>query len=402
MALTRLDTLAYVANKHNHKNVFSAGVTGAHSFPPLPISQDNINAFNVNDLAPHVFPQVTTGLAQPQPASSYSLQWLDPNNNYYNDKDVQEMASESSQSPGTRLVTPTTQQYYDMPQSGQPMNQHNNLAYRNKPSGQANQAMFVPQGSEDDDLSDSEDYGPRHKPQHKPQFQSTRASKHRKTNAHAAIAAREGDTQSRGRRTHSSNVNTANSATSNDFSGQRQRTRRHRHARLAPPSHVDYFPYGSTIRRASTPTSDPVNHYILEARRDRLQSWAAIANGLNEYKSWYGLTMKDYTEAAVYGRFVRNGPRIANSRNEADFNPKDYMHFKPDGTFRSGRANDGVSIAPGLTDGRYQMLHAIHQYLARNGLYAEIASELFDNYGTQVTVRQLEKEYMDFVLASHH
>lgn len=33
------------------------------------------------------------------------------------------------------------------------------------------------------------------------------------------------------------------------------------------------------------------------------------------------------TEAAVYGRFVRNGPRIAQANGE-DFNPSDYMHLK--------------------------------------------------------------------------
>jgi hypothetical protein len=37
---------------------------------------------------------------------------------------------------------------------------------------------------------------------------------------------------------------------------------------------------------------------------------------------------QSFTDAAVYGRFVRNGKRIAEASGE-DFNPSDYMHFTP-------------------------------------------------------------------------
>jgi hypothetical protein len=55
-------------------------------------------------------------------------------------------------------------------------------------------------------------------------------------------------------------------------------------------------------------------------------AWSDIARALNEKRARAGRPAT-LTEAAVYGRFVRNGKRIAEATGEA-FNPSDYMHLK--------------------------------------------------------------------------
>ncbi|KAF2870567.1 hypothetical protein BDV95DRAFT_607725 [Massariosphaeria phaeospora] len=72
---------------------------------------------------------------------------------------------------------------------------------------------------------------------------------------------------------------------------------------------------------------DPENQRIKELRQDHKMDWTAIANYLNEERLKNGQAPV-CTQASVYSRFVRNAPRIAASKGEVGFDPKDYMHLR--------------------------------------------------------------------------
>ncbi|KAF2502498.1 hypothetical protein BU16DRAFT_10441 [Lophium mytilinum] len=72
---------------------------------------------------------------------------------------------------------------------------------------------------------------------------------------------------------------------------------------------------------------DPENHWIKEMRVVHKMSWGEIKEIMNAQRAKDGKP-QTFSEAAVYGRFVRNGPRIAEFKGE-DFNVRDHMHIKP-------------------------------------------------------------------------
>jgi hypothetical protein len=71
---------------------------------------------------------------------------------------------------------------------------------------------------------------------------------------------------------------------------------------------------------------DPENHIIKRLRCDDRYSWGAIAEILNEERIKQGGN-PSWTSAAVYGRFTRNAPRIAQLQGET-FDPKDFVYIK--------------------------------------------------------------------------
>jgi hypothetical protein len=72
---------------------------------------------------------------------------------------------------------------------------------------------------------------------------------------------------------------------------------------------------------------DPENHLIKILRQDQSMGWDAIASHLNTLRLQRG-EPGNLTAAAIYSRFVRNGPRVAAALGEVDFDPKDYMHLR--------------------------------------------------------------------------
>ncbi|PVH97132.1 hypothetical protein DM02DRAFT_477175, partial [Periconia macrospinosa] len=74
------------------------------------------------------------------------------------------------------------------------------------------------------------------------------------------------------------------------------------------------------------PEDDPENQEIVRLRMERM-SWTGIVNTMNQYRREEGRE-EDFTTASVYGRFVRNGPRIAIKKGEVGFDPKDYMYLR--------------------------------------------------------------------------
>lgn len=124
---------------------------------------------------------------------------------------------------------------------------------------------------------------------------------------------------------------------SNPSISKRQRTK------SAPPVTITRVP------KRKRPEQDPENHQILMLRIKDLLSWSDIASIMNKQRVENG-EQPSFTEAAVYGRFVRNGPRVADAIGEEDFDPKDWMHIKKAGTvigegeLRAGRV--GVRASP--------------------------------------------------------
>lgn len=78
------------------------------------------------------------------------------------------------------------------------------------------------------------------------------------------------------------------------------------------------------------PEDDPENHFIKQKRQEGAH-WNAIVQMMNEKRVKEG---KDpsWTEAAVYGRFVRNAARIAKKAGEP-FDKADYIHMKNQKSF---------------------------------------------------------------------
>lgn len=80
---------------------------------------------------------------------------------------------------------------------------------------------------------------------------------------------------------------------------------------------------------------DPENHDIKTLRTKHQLSWAEIARILNAQRVQNG-GLPNLTEAGVYGRFVRNAPRIAAQQGDDDFDYNDYMHLKQTNTLDNG------------------------------------------------------------------
>ncbi|KAF2837253.1 hypothetical protein M501DRAFT_937950 [Patellaria atrata CBS 101060] len=79
--------------------------------------------------------------------------------------------------------------------------------------------------------------------------------------------------------------------------------------------------------RRPMPEDDPENHLIKHLRVVKRMSWNGIVRHMNHERIKAGKE-PSFTEAAVYGRFVRNGPRIAAREGDTDFDPRDYMHLR--------------------------------------------------------------------------
>ncbi|CAI6233221.1 unnamed protein product [Periconia digitata] len=93
------------------------------------------------------------------------------------------------------------------------------------------------------------------------------------------------------------------------------------------PIHTTRHQRGARVR----PEDNPENQMIVRLRKEDHMSWGGIAAAMNSLRRDRG-EEDDFTEASVYGRFIRNGHRI--SINEGDyggdagFDPKDYLYLR--------------------------------------------------------------------------
>ncbi|TID26430.1 hypothetical protein E2P81_ATG00905 [Venturia nashicola] len=96
------------------------------------------------------------------------------------------------------------------------------------------------------------------------------------------------------------------------------------------PASSNTIPYLSKAHRPrrNPVEQDPENHEIKRLRMEERLSWNNIAQILNDERILHG-GEPTHTDASVYSRFVRNGPRIAQMQGET-LNPKEWMHLKDD------------------------------------------------------------------------
>lgn len=140
--------------------------------------------------------------------------------------------------------------------------------------------------------------------------------------------------------------------------------------------------------RKKLPEHDPENHEIKHMRQIQHMSWSEIARQLNEKRVQNGRAAT-LTEAAVYGRFVRNGKRIAEATGE-DFNPSDYMHLKhPKPAAKSARSAEAT---PKFSEEMDELLvRAVD--VTRKRFWKHVADELQVTGGTYYSEAVLQKRF---------
>jgi hypothetical protein len=89
---------------------------------------------------------------------------------------------------------------------------------------------------------------------------------------------------------------------------------------------------------------DPESIIIKTLRQDQNLSWNEIANYLNQGRRNKG-EAANFTDAAVYSRYVRNAPRIATPIGEIGFDPKDYMHLRHPNQYTQTEGTGTISKA---------------------------------------------------------
>jgi len=145
---------------------------------------------------------------------------------------------------------------------------------------------------------------------------------------------------------------------------------------------------GAIAPRKRAPEYDPENYEIKRMRVEESRSWGDIARMLNDRRIANGQT-PSLTEAAVYGRFVRNGPRIAAAHGE-DFNPSDYMHLR----------NVKASLEAAPPKAPVEKFSAQHDALlveahheVQQGFWDAVADRLQEKSGKKFTPEQCAKRY---------
>jgi hypothetical protein len=89
---------------------------------------------------------------------------------------------------------------------------------------------------------------------------------------------------------------------------------------------------------------DPEDTIIKTLRQEQDLPWNEIANYLNQERRNKG-EAANFTDAAVYSRYVRNAPRIATAVGEIGFDPKDYMHLRHPNQYTNTEGTGTISKA---------------------------------------------------------
>ena len=126
---------------------------------------------------------------------------------------------------------------------------------------------------------------------------------------------------------------------------------------------------------------DPENHEILRLRIKESYSWQLIADELNDAREESGHS-RDWTSAAVYGRFVRNGPKIAAMTGE-ELNTKDYMHLKNEKKKRP------KPVPPLIQMSETAQIMLIDSFVeAWDGFWPAVAENMRDKTGRAYTAKE--------------
>jgi hypothetical protein len=140
-------------------------------------------------------------------------------------------------------------------------------------------------------------------------------------------------------------------------------------------------------RKRILPEHDPENYEIKRLRCEEKMSWGEIAQNMNDLRVATGKA-PTFTEAAVYGRFVRNGPRIAQVTGE-EFSPKDYVNVRKP-------RNTGVqqSLAGSNNFTPLQDEYLVEAYAeAQAAFWATVAEGLYNRSGKQYSMAECATRY---------
>ena len=109
-------------------------------------------------------------------------------------------------------------------------------------------------------------------------------------------------------------------------------------------------PLRGAINRAKRvrPENDPENHLIKELRTKYMLPWPEIVVIMNAKRREQGKA-DTFTDAAVYGRFTRNAPRIARVEGDFSFDKNDWMYLKHGGGGRASRRQNTATCASSAT-----------------------------------------------------
>jgi hypothetical protein len=147
------------------------------------------------------------------------------------------------------------------------------------------------------------------------------------------------------------------------------------------------IPVVENPRKRVLPEHDPENYEIKRMRCDEKMSWGAIAEHMNRVRIENGKA-PTFTEAAVYGRFVRNGPRIARVSGE-DFSTKDHMHIKDK---RSNLSTRGVKSEAKFTE-RHDVFLVEAYAEVQAAFWDSVAETLYEKCGQQYTKTECAKRF---------
>ncbi|KAF2427230.1 hypothetical protein EJ08DRAFT_651510 [Tothia fuscella] len=105
------------------------------------------------------------------------------------------------------------------------------------------------------------------------------------------------------------------------------------------------LPKQAATGRKRLPEHDPENHEIKRLRCEERLPWNEIAERLNRERVLNGKSR--LSEAAIYSRFVRNSPLIAQVKGDAEFDPREYMYMKQS---RKGGGSKKPVLPPSFTE----------------------------------------------------
>ncbi|KAL0264802.1 hypothetical protein SLS55_000755 [Diplodia seriata] len=144
--------------------------------------------------------------------------------------------------------------------------------------------------------------------------------------------------------------------------------------------------------RKHAPENDPENREIKALRtRERLH-WDEIADRLNARRVAAGKT-PSFTVAAVYGRFARVAPRIAELDGESGFDYKDFLNFRHERQVEAaGKRRRQEPPMPVLGEGEEALLAECYEEVERER-WENVARKFKVKAGLRLTPAQVARRW---------
>ncbi|OJD34478.1 uncharacterized protein BKCO1_23000118 [Diplodia corticola] len=143
--------------------------------------------------------------------------------------------------------------------------------------------------------------------------------------------------------------------------------------------------------RKQAPEADGENREIKRLRtRERLH-WDEIAARLNRARVAAGKT-PSFTVAAVYGRFARVAPRIAEADGEAGFDYRDFLNFRHERKGGPGEGSEGERPMPVLGEREEALLVECYEEVERER-WENVAKKFKVKAGFELTAGQAARKW---------